>query len=126
MNFTKTLAICAIGLSMACSQKNMQETAMEEVDVPAKEMEMDGFMEGTVVEFKSLKSPCNFQIKINETLTIEALEFPRNYMVDGLPVWVKYSMQRRPQNCGTSQPVEILEIKKRGKPSASPSMKGSN
>ena len=76
-------------------------------------MRMDGYMKGTVKEFSDLKGNCQFQVDVERVGMMEALEIPAEFKKSGVAVWLKYSLQRRPAQCGSSQPIDIVDIKKR-------------
>ncbi|NND95560.1 MAG: hypothetical protein HKN45_11915 [Flavobacteriales bacterium] len=122
MRLSLMLSIAFLSLTLACSQKSVQETPVAEEpevsevekDVTDTKMEFDGYKKGIVLENTELSAPCDYRIKIGESMMIESLNFPEEFEIDGLEVWVKYSLQRRSAQCLGAQPAEIIDIKKIG------------
>jgi hypothetical protein len=96
----------------ACTPREIQDTA-KATELQVEELIMEGYKKGTVTQFKELSGNCTYQVDIESLGMAESLEFPRAFQKDGLAVWVNYSMQRRRSSCGTSQPIHIVDMKKR-------------
>ena len=103
--------ITLMGL-VACSPKSVTETpAVPELS--DKELTMEGFVKGSIKEFSELKGNCQYQMDLEGIGMAESLEMHAEFKKYGMAIRVKYSLQRRHNTCGDSQPVHIVDIKKR-------------
>ncbi|NNC83609.1 MAG: hypothetical protein HKN79_08525 [Flavobacteriales bacterium] len=93
------------------AEESSEEAEKEEI-LSEEEMFFKGYRKGAVVHDPELDGTCEYQIFLNLTEKLETLEFPEDFKENGLEVYVKYSLQRRPQQCEGSQPVDIIDIKK--------------
>ncbi|NOZ48085.1 MAG: hypothetical protein GXO79_15110 [Chlorobi bacterium] len=74
----------------------------------------DGFVKAFIVQTDKTDEPCEFLIKLENGNLLEPLGLSADFKKNNENIWLKYIKQRRPGRCNNAQPVEIVEIKKRG------------
>ena len=97
-------------ISCKSTKNNNTETDMNtDTATNSKEMIADGYQKGVIVASKK-DNDCAYVIKIedgNNTNYLDPVDLPDEFKKDGVNIWFKYTLSRRPKRCDKADPVTL-------------------
>lgn len=103
--------IAAITLS-CCGQKAITEETNKITEMKDNKFKKEGYTSGTIVQSKA-EGDCEWSIKLADGRYFESKDMSKEFMVNNLEVWFKYTPQRRMQVCDKASPVSINTMVKK-------------
>ena len=112
MKFPIIAIALTVLIMMSCGSS--KGTNKEDQNPDPKEMIDKGFLRGEIV-YSDTEGDCEYTIKtIDEPIEfLDPSNLSKEFQVDGMLIWFKYTGLRQENRCKKARPIEIVEILKR-------------
>ena len=112
MKFPVAAIALTVLIMMSC--RSSRGTHKENQNFDPKEMIDKGFLQGEIVH-SDIEGNCEYTIKtIDEPIEfLDPFNLSKEFQVDGMLIWFKYTGLREQNRCEKARPIEIVEIFKR-------------